>query len=103
MYNLFLLYFVDYDALQRCKKVQAWKMFPISVKIWAQFYAVCRKSDLCRNFAHFGVIFWQILENWCYFLEFFLHYFGLLGLLRCYANSLLSQFQDFFGVQLFWF
>ena len=31
----------------------------------------------------------------------FLHYLGLLGLLRCYANSLLSQFTHFFWVKLF--
>ena len=46
-------------------------MFPISGKFFAKFYAVCRKSELCRGFSLFGVIFWHILEDGCYFLAFF--------------------------------
>ena len=80
-------------CIQRCKTVRTseqclCKIFPISGKILPKFYAVCRKSELCCNFALFGVIFGTFWKLTLLFWH-FLHYLSLLGLLHCYANSLL--------------
>ena len=77
------------------------KCFLSRVKFEPNFTLFCRKSELCRDFAHLGVIFQHFLEIDVTFWYFFVHYLGLLGLLRCYANSLLSQFTHFFRVKLF--
>ena len=81
---------------QKCKNVRTCKqcscyMFPSSGKILAKFYAICHKSELCRNFALFGGIFWHILELYVAFL-------GLLGLLRCFvANDICHNLCTFSG------
>ena len=69
------------------------------VKFVPTFSLFCRKSELCRNFALFGGIFFvhfgtlcyffaffsAHFGTLCYFLAFFLHYLGLFGLLSCYV------------------
>ena len=77
---------------QRCKNVptcqQCWcKKNPILGKIFAKFYAVLSRkwvmSGCCAFWWHFLAHFGTL----CYFLVFFLHYFGLLGLLLCFVAS----------------
>ena len=61
-------------------------MFDSLGKTLAKFYAVLSESELCRNFALFGGIFFAHFKTLCYFLA-FLHNFGLLGLLRCFVAN----------------
>ena len=76
------------------------KCFLSRVKFEPNFMLFCRKSELCCDLALFGVIFLAHLGNWCQFFSILKNYFGLLGLLRCYANSVLSQSRHFFQIKL---
>ena len=55
------------------------KCFLSRVKFGPNFTLFCRKSELCRDFAHLGVFFLALFGNWCYFLVFFCALFGSFG------------------------
>ena len=77
----------DAETYERADNVCV-KCLLAGVKFEPNVTLFCRKSELCRNFALFGVIFLKI-TFWMFMSLFgiFFHYLGLLGFLQYFIAN----------------